>query len=142
MRPRTIAVLVVIGILAIAGGWYFGAAQQPTEQQAYNGGRLMFPDLASMLLDAARIESVHHGKTTTLARHGDMWGLLDRGGYPVQSSKLRGMLTGLTELRLVEQRCEMLRQAVTDRLGCGTRPRCLPVQLHPFLDQIAVQRSG
>ena len=53
MRPRTIAVLVVIGILAIAGGWYFGTAQQPTEQQAYNGGRLMFPDLASKLPDAA-----------------------------------------------------------------------------------------
>lgn len=104
MRPRTIAVLVVIGILAIAGGWYFGTAQQPTEQQAYNGGRLMFPDLASKLPDAARIEIVHQGKTTTLARHGDMWGLLDRGDYPVQSSKLRGMLTGLTELRLVEQR--------------------------------------
>ena len=66
MRPRTIAVLVVIGILAIAGGWYFGTAQQPTEQQAYNGGRLMFPDLASKLPDAARIEIIHQGKTTTL----------------------------------------------------------------------------
>jgi hypothetical protein len=37
-------------------------------------------------------------------RHGDAWGLADRGGYVVQPSKLRGMLTGLTELRLVEQR--------------------------------------
>ena len=33
-----------------------------------------------------------------------MWGLADRGGYPVQASKLRGMLTALTELRLVEPR--------------------------------------
>ena len=64
----------------------------------------MFPDLAPKLQDAARIEIIHQGKTTTLAKHGDTWGLLDRGDYPVQSSKLRGMLTALTELRLVEQR--------------------------------------
>ena len=104
MRPRTLVALVVIGILAMAGGWYFGTAEQPGEQQAYNGGRLMFPDLAPKLQDAARIEITHQGKTTTIAKHGDTWGLVDRGGYVVQPSKLRGMLTGLTELRLVEQR--------------------------------------
>ena len=37
-------------------------------------------------------------------KHGDAWGLEDRGGYPVQVTKLRGMLTALTELRLVEPR--------------------------------------
>lgn len=55
MRLRTLIVLVVIGILAVAGGWYFGIAEQPREQQAYNGGKLMFPNLAAHLQDAARI---------------------------------------------------------------------------------------
>ena len=64
----------------------------------------MFPDLAPQLQDAARIEITHQDKTTAIARHGDAWGLVDRGGYPVQASKLRGMLTALTELRLVEPR--------------------------------------
>jgi hypothetical protein len=104
MRPRTLLVLVVLGGLAVAAGWYFGTAEQAGEQQAYNGGSLMFPGLAPRLQDAARIEITHQGKTTALARHGDVWGLEDRGGYPVQTSKLRGMLTGLTELRLVEPR--------------------------------------
>ena len=104
MRPRTLLVLVVLGGLAVAAGWYFGTAEQPGEQQAYDGGKLMFPGLAPRLQDAARIEITHQGKTTTLAKHGDAWGLEDRGGYPVQTSKLRGMLTGLTELRLVEPR--------------------------------------
>jgi hypothetical protein len=104
MRPRTLIVLVVIGVLAVAGGWYFGTAQQPGEQQAYNGGKLMFPDLAPKLQNATRVEIIHQGKTTTIVKHGDTWGLEDRGGYVVQSSKLRGMLTALTELRLVEQR--------------------------------------
>lgn len=102
--PRTLIALVIIGILAVAGGWYFGTRETPGEQQSYNGGRLMFPDLAPKLKDAARIEIVHQDKTTTIARHDDTWGLADRGGYVVQASKLRGMLTALTELRLVEPR--------------------------------------
>ena len=64
----------------------------------------MFPDLAPKLQDAARIEITHQDKTTAIEKHGDTWGLVDRGGYVVQASKLRGMLTALTELRLVEQR--------------------------------------
>ena len=64
----------------------------------------MFPDLAPKLQDAARIEITHQSKTTAIEKHGDTWGLVDRGGYVVQASKLRGMLTALTELRLVEQR--------------------------------------
>jgi hypothetical protein len=104
MKPRTLVGLVVIAVLAVAGGWYFGTAEQPGEQRAYSGGRLMFPDLASKLQDAARIEIVHQDQTTAIVKHGDRWGLVDRDGYPVQAGKLRGMLTALTELRLVEPR--------------------------------------
>jgi hypothetical protein len=104
MTSRALVALVVVGILAMASGWYFGTAVRPGEQRTYSSGRLMFPDLAPKLQDAARIEITHQGKTMAIAKHGDTWGLADRGGYVVQASKLRGMLTGLTELRLVEQR--------------------------------------
>jgi Domain of unknown function (DUF4340) len=104
MRPRTLLALVVVGALAVAGGWYFGTAEKPAGERTYSAGRLMFPDLAPRLQEAARIEITHQDKTTTLARNGDAWGLADRGGYAVQAAKLRGMLTALTELRLVEPR--------------------------------------
>lgn len=104
MKTRTLAILIALGVIAIGGGWYFGAAEQPGEQRAYNNGRLMFPDLAPRLQDAGRIEIVHQGKTTAIVKHGDTWGLVDRGGYVVQAGKLRGMLTALTELRLLEPR--------------------------------------
>lgn len=104
MKPRTLLILLVFGAIAVAGGWYFGTAEQPSERQAYNNGKLMFPDLAAHLQEAARIDVSHQGKTLVIEKHGDTWGLQDRGGYPVQVSKLRGMLTALTELRLVEPR--------------------------------------
>jgi len=104
VTPRTLIILVVFGIVAVGGGWYFGTAQEPAEQLSYNNGKLMFPDLAPKLQDAARIEIVHQGKTTTIVKHGDTWGLAERAGYVVQPTKLRGMLTALTELRLVEPR--------------------------------------
>jgi hypothetical protein len=104
MKTRTLVILVALGVVAVGGGWYFGIREEPKEQQAFNSGTLMFPDLAPRLQDAARIEIIHQGATTVLEKHGDAWGLAERGGYPVQTSKLRGMLTALTELRLVEPR--------------------------------------
>ena len=80
MRARTLIILVILAVVAIGGGWYFGTAQEPAEQQSYNTGKPMFPDLAPKLKDAARIEIVHQGKTMAIVKHGDTWGLEDRGG--------------------------------------------------------------
>ena len=29
IKARTLAILVVLGVVAVAGGWYFGIAQEP-----------------------------------------------------------------------------------------------------------------
>jgi hypothetical protein len=108
IRPRVLVILCLLGALSLAGGWYFGIALEPSQQGGIPTGTLMFPGLAPKLADATRIEITHQGTTMTLARKGDKpeapWGLVQRGMYPVQSSKLRSMLTALTELRLVEPR--------------------------------------
>ncbi len=108
MRASSIAALCVLGVVALAGGWYFGTAREPPEQTSIAGGTLMFPGLTAHLADAARIEITHQGTTIDLVRQGEKpkspWGLEQRGMYPVQQAKLRGMLTALTELRLVEPR--------------------------------------
>lgn len=104
MSARTLTALIMLGVIALIGGWYFGPASVPGEQKSVYAGKLMFPDLAPKLQNIARIEVEHHGKTLTIARQGDHWGLVDRSGYPVQEAKLRSMLTALTELRLVAPR--------------------------------------
>jgi len=115
MNPRTLSILVVLGVIAVAGGWYFGTATKPAQQIAVQSGQLMFPDLASKLRDAAKIEIESQGRTLVIDRASGQWGLPDRGGYPVQDTKLRGMLTALTELRLVEPRTSDPEQYI--RLG-------------------------
>jgi hypothetical protein len=105
MRVRTVGLLLGLGVLAIAGGWYFGTATKPAEQTAVSSGQLMFPDLAPKLKDAARLEITHQGKQTVIEKRADGgWGLASMHDYPVQETKLRGVLTGLTELRLTEPR--------------------------------------
>ncbi|HET6237302.1 MAG TPA: DUF4340 domain-containing protein [Acetobacteraceae bacterium] len=108
MRTGGLVVLCVLGAAALGGGWYFGTAREPAMQTSVAGGTLMFPGLTAHLADAARIEITHQGTTIALVRLGDKpessWGLQQRGNYPVQVTKLRGMLTALTELRLVEPR--------------------------------------
>lgn len=106
MKPRTLAVLVVLGVIALAGGWYFGVAQEPQTDTTENAGRLMFPDLSAHLADAAQVELDHGAITLRLVRNAkaDDWGLAERGGYKVDMAKLRGLLTGIAELRLREKR--------------------------------------
>jgi hypothetical protein len=105
MKPRSLAALLIAGGLILVGGWYFGSDSTPSEQANVDAGKLMFPGLAPKLQQAEKVEIVHQGKPLEIDRHPDgTWGLADRDGYRVQETKLRGMLTGLTELRLVEPR--------------------------------------
>jgi hypothetical protein len=122
MRARTVGLLLGVAILALAGGWYFGTATKPAEQTAISGGELMFPDLAPKLKDAVRVEITHQGKQTVIEKRADGgWGLASMHDYPVQDTKLRGVLTGLTELRLTEPRttdpAQFARLGVDDPTG-------------------------
>jgi hypothetical protein len=104
MKPRTTVGLVVLAAIAVGAGWYYGVGRTPAPETSAPVGTLVFPGLAPKLQNAAKVEIVHGGQTLTLERVGDGWGLASSADYPVQQSKLRELLTGLTELRFVEQR--------------------------------------
>src|SRR5665213_3035371 len=104
MSQTRLLALVLAAVLAVAGGWYFGTATQPVQHASIDNGKLMFPDLTAKLKDARRIEITSKGNTTAIELKNGVWGVADRGGYPVLETKLRGLLTGLTELRLAEPR--------------------------------------
>ena len=55
-QPKLLALLAA-AVIALAGGWYFGTATQPSRLPAIDAGKLMFPDLTGKLKDARRIEA-------------------------------------------------------------------------------------
>jgi len=105
MTPRSVAILAALGVVALVGGWYFGPGAMRGERRSLPHDELMFPDLAPKLAKAAKVKVMHQGKTLTLEKQPDgLWGIASLHDYPVQETKLRGVLTGLTELRLDEAR--------------------------------------
>jgi hypothetical protein len=92
----------------------------------------MFPGLAGQLKDAARMVVTHQGKATVIEKRPDgAWGIASMHDYPVQETKLRGVLAGLTELRLTEPRttdpAEFSRLGVDDPNGAASSADLLQV---------------
>jgi hypothetical protein len=114
MKRRTLL------LLGVAAGATVGAAilltPDRTEITPSSRTPLAFPGLAPRLANAARIEVVRHDGTLEIVRNApDSWVLPAKADYPVRPERVRELLVGLTELRLVEQRTsnpEML-----ERLG-------------------------
>lgn len=94
-------------------------------------GALAFPGLAQRLATAARIELRRGAQTTTLTRAGDAWGISEAHGYPARGERIREMLTGLTELRLAEERssdpAQWPRLGVEDPLAASSTATLLRV---------------
>jgi len=148
MRVQSVAALVALGVVAVAGGWYFGTATTPAERTTVASGGLMFPGLAPRLQDATKVEITHQGTRTVIERRPDSgWGVASMHDYPVQETKLRGMLTGLTELRLAEPRtsdpAEFSRLGVDDpnaRASTADLLRVLDTNEKPILAVIVGHR--
>jgi hypothetical protein len=122
MKPSTVALLGVCGVVAVGGGWYFGTRTEPAAQTSIATDGLMFPDLAAKLGSVTKLQIAHQDKTLTIEKRPDsQWGIASMHDYPVQETKLRGLLTGLTELRLSEPRTskpsEFARLGVEDPNG-------------------------
>ncbi|MSP00409.1 MAG: DUF4340 domain-containing protein [Acetobacteraceae bacterium] len=148
MNQSKLLGLVVAAVIALAGGWYFGVASRPDQRAAIDTGKLMFPDLAPKLKEARRIEITSKGKITVIELKSGTWGVADRGGYRVLDTKLRGMLTTLTELRLVEPRttdpAQFARLGVedptTEKEGTANLLRVLDADGKPLLSVIVGHR--
>ena len=124
MRQKSTLLLAAAAVLALGAAWQFGLRAPAPAVVDIAPGTLVFPGLAGKLATIARIEITSKGNTLAIARAGEKWGLADRGGFPVQQDKLRELLTGLTELRITEQRtsdpAQYSRLGVEDPAATGT----------------------
>ena len=105
MKGRTAAILAVIGALVLAGGWYFGTPHRTRRADDRRSRQAGVPRARRKARSRPRAS-----RSRSRADAGDHQGRRRNGAwpiaadYPVQQDKLRGLLTGLTELRLAEPR--------------------------------------
>ena len=116
MNRRNLLLLGGAAVVAVAGGVLLAPRDgAPPEAGPAGAGGLLFPGLAQRLGAAARIEVRKPDATLIVARDGDRWVLPEKADYPVRPERVRELLVGLTELRLVEARTADAGQL--DRLG-------------------------
>lgn len=104
MKPRNTLILLFLGALALAAGFYVQTAREGGETAGTATARLAFPDLGARIGTVARIEISDHAKTLVLARAGDRWLLAEHGDFPAVATRAHALLAALTELRLTEAR--------------------------------------
>jgi hypothetical protein len=114
MQRRTLLLLGGGAIVTVGAALLLGP-EALREQVAPPAASLAFPGLAARLAEARRIEIRRQDGVLTLLRQGEAWVLPAKGGYPVRPERVRELLVGLTELRLVEPRTADPGQH--DRLG-------------------------
>jgi len=113
MQRRSLILLGSAALIAMAGALLIKPPPPPAPSAGTGG--LAFPGLAQRLGTAARIEVRRHDGALEIIRRGDVWVLPTKGDYPIRQEKLRELLTGLSELRLMEPRTG--NPEMFDRLG-------------------------
>jgi hypothetical protein len=103
MSRRRFIVLLVGALVAICGALYLSSQRNlPRDTQ----GASLLPSLAPELNTVTEV-SVRKGSATptvTVHRVGEQWSVAQRGDYPADATKLRRLLLGLSDAKIVEEK--------------------------------------
>jgi hypothetical protein len=102
MTRRSLLLLGGAAILAVGGAALLSPDRGAPPPAA--AGALAFPGLTQRLAGATRIEVRKPDATLVVQREGERWVLPGKAGHPVRPERVRELLVGLTELRLIEPR--------------------------------------
>src|SRR5690606_2118145 len=114
MTSRTMgilaAALVVLALLAVYG-------QRRDVSPPSRSGELLLPQLEASLdrIDRVRIATAGNETVATLERGTDAWTVAERHGYAADIGKIREVLRGLADAKIVEEKTS--NPAYYDRLG-------------------------
>lgn len=120
MNGRTLGVLALLTVFAVAAAWY--VRQPDPEPATQTADNLFLPGLAERLpeVNAVRVRTGGGELLAHVVREGETWRVRNRAGYPADSETLRGTLIALSEARRAE--------AKTDRTEGWSRLGLQPVE--------------
>ncbi len=102
MKLRNLIVLIVVAIAVVLAAIKL---REKPEAVSVDAG-LYYPDLRDRLNDVAKISSRQGELVTTLERKDGKWLMAERGGYPVDASKIRAFLSGMADLTKLERKTD------------------------------------
>ncbi len=112
MKSKTIGLLAGITIVCIALATFIN--QEPTTSIPQSG-KLLFPDMMSMVNDVNEVVIETHDQTVTLERGDQTWGVKEKAGYRADVEKVKKAIVGLMDLRIREPKTKT--PELYERLG-------------------------
>lgn len=122
MTNRQTGILGVATLVAVLAALWVVFADRDGEPMAPDGG----PLLADFGAKAATVDTVTIAKqdaTLTLQKSEDGWGVVERGGFPADADKMRGLLRGLARSERLEAKTD--NPALFDRIELGEEAKML-----------------
>ncbi len=103
MTSKKLSILAVIAVLAVVAGLWIGGRQT---SPASSASTALFPELKNELGSITAVRFVKAGGTPALEvkRGENGWTVVDRHNYPADETKLRKLITSLTEAKLLEEK--------------------------------------
>ncbi len=112
MKSKTIGLLAGITIVCVAVATFMN--QEPATSIPQSG-KLLFPDMMSMVNDVNEVVIETHDQTVTLERRERTWGVKEKAGYRADVEKVKKAIVGFTDLRIHEPKTKT--PELYERLG-------------------------
>jgi len=106
MKPTTFVVVLAATAVSVVAAGYAVLSESRIQAPVAAGGAVVFGDLLAHANDLQTITVASATDKFTIARKGDGWALAEKGGYPVLADKLRQLVAGLADLRLLEAKTD------------------------------------
>lgn len=106
MNQKTLMALAIAALLAIIAAVALNRGNRPSSEDRAESTSWLAPALRDHVNDVNRVVVTGAGnKTVATLEHGkDGWTLEEKGGYAIDTGKLRAFLLSLADARLIEQK--------------------------------------
>ena len=106
MNSRTILILSVVTALVAAAAFFSLRSREALTAAAETSSASLVPELDSRVNDAAAVTVTSAEGTFRLERTEDGWGAADKGGYPVDFERVKGLVLGVAGFDIVEAKTD------------------------------------
>lgn len=106
MKPTTFLVLLIVTAVSVVAAGYAVLSESRIQAPVAAGGAPVFADLLAHANDVQTVTITSASGKVTIARQGDGWVLAEKDNFPVLADKLRQLVAGLADLRLLEAKTD------------------------------------